>query len=241
MNKTKGHTKNYTHYDYKFEKTTVRYVITDEEKAVFMLLIPNGTEGIINDDYYTKKINDEGFPNHMDWFPGSLVHLHLSHHATPIYENGLKYSESTRKLRLNSQIAEEDEIREIITTLISDEGWGATHIFTHYKGENGFEVQSIFNNTSDKEVTLEMISSASLDGLCPFSQDDGLTSLVYHTFRGGWSTEGKHVCRTLPEMNMEKSWGGSYECEKIGAMGSKSVGRYYPYAALENIQVGELR
>lgn len=44
MNKTKGHTKNYTHYDYKFEKTTVRYVITDEEKAVFMLLIPNGTE-----------------------------------------------------------------------------------------------------------------------------------------------------------------------------------------------------
>ena len=41
-------------------------------------------------------------------------------------------------------------------------------------------------------------------------------------------------------MNMEKSWGGSYECEKIGAMGSKSVGGYYPYAALENIQVGEL-
>ena len=239
MNKAEGHTKNYTHYDYMFEKTTVRYVVTDEEKAVFMLLIPNGTEGIINDDYYTKKINDEGFPNHMDWFPGSLVHLHLSHHATPIYENGLKYSESTRKLRFNSQSAEEDEIREIITTtLISDEGWGATHILTHYKGENGFEVQSIFNNTSDKEVTLEMISSASLDGLCPFSQDDGSTSLVYHTFRGGWSTEGKHVCRTLPEMNMEKSWGGSFENEKISVMGSKSVGRYYPYAALENIQVG---
>lgn len=239
MNKTKGHTKNYTHYDYKFEKTTVRYVITDEEKAVFMLLIPNGTECIINDDYYTKKINGEGFPNHMDWFPGSLVHLHLSHHSTPVYENSLKLSESTKMLRFSSQEVKEDEICEIITTtLISDEGWEATQILTHYKGENGFEVQSIFNNTSDNDVTLEMISSASLDGLCPFSYDDGAASLVYHTFRGGWSTEGKHVCRTLPEMNMEKSWGGSYECEKIGAMGSKSVGRYYPYAALENIQVG---
>ena len=105
----------------------------------------------------------------MDWFPGSLVHLHLSHHSTPMYENSLKLSESTKMLRFSSQEVKEDEICEIITTtLISNEGWEATQILTHYKGENGFEVQSIFNNTSDNDVTLEMISSASLDGLCPF-------------------------------------------------------------------------
>lgn len=239
MNRTEGHIKRYTYYDYRFEKTTVRYVIMDETKAVFMLLIPNSTEGLINDDYETKIINDEGFPNYMDWFPGALVHLHLSHHATPVYENGLKYSESTRKLHFDSQSAEENEVCErVTTTLTSDEGWGVTHILVHYKGENGFEVQTVFHNTSDQEVTLEMISSASLDGLCPFSQDDGSTSLVYHTFRGGWSTEGKHVCRTLSEMNMEKSWGGSFENEKVSVMGSKSVGRYYPYAALEDTQAG---
>ena len=88
-----------------------------------MLLIPNGTENMVNDDYYTKKINYEGFPNHMDWFPGSIIHWHLSHHATPIYENGLKYSESTRKLHFGSQSTDEDEMSETITTtLISDEG-----------------------------------------------------------------------------------------------------------------------
>ncbi|MDD6565030.1 MAG: alpha-galactosidase [Clostridiales bacterium] len=204
-----------------------------------MLLIPNGMEDKINDDYYTKVINDEGFPNHLDWFPGMLVHLHLSHHAMPLYENGLKFSESAIMLCFASQDVVEDEEKEIITThLKADEGWGATHILTHYKGENGFEVQTVFNNTSDKEVTLEMINSASLDGLSPFSYDDGSTSLLYHTFKGGWSIEGKHVCRTLSEMNMEKSWGGSFDCEKIGVIGSKSVGRYYPYAALEDTSIG---
>lgn len=230
---------NYSCKDYIFDKTTVRYVIMHETESVFMLLIPNGTEDKINDDYFTKKIIDEGFPNHMDWFPGSLVHLHLSHHATPIYENGLKYSESTKKLRFSHQeLFVQGKKEEIKTYLVSDEGWGATHILTHYNDENGFEIQSVFNNTSEREVTLEMISSASLDGLSPFSRDDGSTSLLYHTFKGGWSLEGKHVCRTLPEMNMEKSWGGSFENEKIGVMGSKSVGRYYPYAALEDTSIG---
>lgn len=239
MKRTEGHKKNYTYIDYRFEKTTVRYVVTDMEKAVFMLLIPNGCESKINDDYYTKKLNDEGFPNHMDWYPGSLVHIHLSHHSTPMYDNSLKLSETTKMLRFSSQEISEDENGEHIRTyLISDEGWGATHILSHYEGENGFEVQTVFNNTSEREVTLEMISSASLDGLSPFSRDDGSTSLLYHTFRGGWSTEGKHLCRTLPEMNMEKSWGGSFENEKIGAMGSKSVGRYYPYAALSDTSIG---
>lgn len=72
MKRLEGHKKNYTYIDYRFEKTTVRYVITDEEKAAFMLLIPNGCESRINDDYYTKKLNDEGFPNHMDWYPARL-------------------------------------------------------------------------------------------------------------------------------------------------------------------------
>lgn len=239
MERTEGHKKNYTYIDYRFEKTTIRYIITDEEKAAFMLFIPNGYESGINDDYYTKKLNDEGFPNHMDWYSGSLVHLHLAHHSTPMYENGLKLSQTTKQLRFSSQEITEEENRELIKTyLTSDEGWNVCHILAHCKGENGFEVKSVFNNSSENEVILEMISSVSLDGLCPFSYGDGSESLKYHTFRGGWSTEGKHICRTLPEMNMEKSWGGSFECEKISAIGSKTVGRYYPYAALEDTKTG---
>ena len=50
--------KNYKYTDYIFEKTTVRYV--NIEGRVFMLLIPNGTEDKINDDYFEKKIDDDG-------------------------------------------------------------------------------------------------------------------------------------------------------------------------------------
>ena len=108
MKRVEGTKKNYKYIDYIFEKTTVRYVVTEENK-VFMLLIPNGTEDKINDDYYKKIIDDEGFPNHMDWYAGALVHIHLSHHATPIYENGLKYSQSTRMLRFESQVISEED------------------------------------------------------------------------------------------------------------------------------------
>lgn len=229
--------KNYTYTDYIFEETTVRYVNVDG--SVFMLLIPNDTVDRVNDDYFKKVINDGGFPNHMDWFPGSLVHLHLSHHALPIYENSLKYSESTRMLKFASQDMIQTELSETIRTeLTTDEGWSVTHILTHYNGENGFEIQTIFKNTTDKNLILEMISSAALDGLSPFSQDDGSSSLKYHTFRGGWAIEGKHICHTLAQMNMEKSWGGSFESEKICVMGTKSIGRYYPYAALEDTEIG---
>lgn len=225
----------YKNYDYIFEKTTVRYVVMKDTEAVFMLLIPNGTEGMINDTYASVKLNDNGFPNHRDWFPGSLVHAHLAHHCTPMYENSLKLSETTKKLKFLSQEVMENGDSEIIKTReIADEGYGAEHILTHYRGENGFEVKCIFENNTGREVMLEAVSSASLDGLCPFDNEDSSDNLVYHYFKGGWSTEGKHIERTLSEMNMEKSWGGSFECEKIGALGSKTVGRYCPYAALSD-------
>lgn len=232
-----GKEKNYQFTDYIFEKTTVRYVIV--EQKVFMLLLPNEIKHKNNDDYFTKKYNEDGFPNHLDWFPGSLVHLHLAHHALSSYENSLKYTETTKMLRFSSQELTEEETRETIqTNLVSEEGWKVSHILTHYKGENGFEIKSVFTNDSPEEVLLEKLTSASLDGLSPFSHDDGSESLLFHTFGGGWATEGKHMCRTLPEMNMEKSWGGSYECEKIGTIGSKTVGRFYPYAALEDTEAG---
>lgn len=231
--------KNYTLKDYKFEKTTVRYIIMNESRVVFMLIFPNEYADRIYDNFETVKRLDGGFLNNCDWYAGSLVHLHLSHHYTPMYENSYKMSESTKKLRYERQKMENGaNYTEIITYVTADEGYSVIHRLRHYNGENGFEVSCEFFNNTGKEVILEMITSASLDNLCMFGEDDGSKDFVYHTFRGGWSTEGKHIKRRLTEMNMEKSWGGSFECEKIGAIGSKTVGRYFPYAALEDRENG---
>lgn len=239
MNTNKGLNKNYKYTDYVFEKTTVRYVVMNDTEAVFILLFPNEYSNRIVDNYETVKLRENGFPNHCDWYAGSLVHLHLSHHYTPMCENSYKMSESTKKLKFESQrLIENENYREIETVVRADEGYGAIHRLRNYSGENGFEVSTEFFNDTGREVMLEMLTSASIDNICMFDADDGSKDFVYHTFKGGWSTEGKHIERTLTQMNMEKSWGGSFECEKIGTLGSKTVGRYCPYAALEDRENG---
>lgn len=230
MNTTKA-----TFYDYEFSKTIVRYVVMNDTKSVFMVLLPKGMEQLMNTTFEKVIIDDNGYPNHLDWFPGSLVHIHLAHHTTPMPDATFKLSESTKALKFERQETGESENSQWIKTYLSaDEGYGVCHTLTHYGDENGFEVECEFVNNTGKTVLLEMITSASLDNLCPFMTDDGSESLALHTFKGGWATEGKHIRKTLPELNMEKSWGGSFESEKIGTIGSKSVGRYHPYIALED-------
>lgn len=227
--------KNYSFTDYKFDKTTVRYIVINDTKATFMLIFPSDMKNKLVDRFETVKLQENGFPNNCDWFAGALVHLHLSHHYTPMYENSYKMSESTKKLKfVDQKVLNGEDYTEIITNMTADEGYGVCHRLKNYNGENGFEVTTEFINNTGNSVMLEMITSASLDNLCMFDKDDGSKDLVFHTFRGGWSTEGKHIETRLSKMNMEKSWGGSYECEKIGSIGSKTVGRYYPYAAIED-------
>lgn len=231
--------KNYTYFDYTFEETTVRYVLMDETKKMFMLMVPRGMEDKIIDNYETTKLREDGYPDHRDWFAGTLVHIHLSHHMTPMLDNSLKYSETVNLLKFDRQEVFETENSQTIKTYMkADEGYSVCHILTHYNGENGFEVNSEFYNNTGRTVTLETISSVSLDNLCPFFDDAHSENLVFHHFKGGWSIEGKHIADPIERLGMDKSWGGSYECEKIGSIGSKTVGRNYPYAALEDTKTG---
>ena len=237
MQRTEGQKKNYKYTDYIFEKTTVRYINIDER--VYMILIPNGTEDKINDDYSTKDTEYEGFPGFIGRSIAYLVQLHLSHHRTGLTGTSLEYGESTAKLKFSSQkVTEDGNSQTIETYLTAEEGYAVRHILTHYNNENGFEVKCVFENNSDRDFMLEMISSVSLDGLSPFMHDDGSKDLRYHLFKGGWAIEGKHVSYTLPEMSMEQGWGWSGECETIGSVGSRNVGRYFPYAALEDEKTG---
>ncbi len=239
MTRSENDFERYQFIDYIFEKTTVRYVVIKQSKSIFLLLIPNSLVEFASSSFETNKLYENGFPNVEDWYPGALVHIHLSHHYTPMYDNSLKFSESTKSLYFKEQkINETSNSINIETILSSDEGYEVSHILRAYHDENGFEVFSKFTNKSDKEVILEMITSASLDNLSPFFKGTKYENLTYHYFKGGWSTEGKHIEMPLTQLNMEKSWGGSFENEKIGSIGSKTVGRFYPYAALEDKNTG---
>ncbi len=88
--------KNYSFTDYKFDKATVRYIVMNDTKATFMLIFPSDIKNKLVDRFESVKLQEKGFPNNCDWFAVVLVHLHLSHHYTPMYENSYKMSESTK-------------------------------------------------------------------------------------------------------------------------------------------------
>ena len=229
-------TKKYEAKDYVFGNTIVRYVIMNDTKKVFLNLLPKGTEHLV-DDRYESYPEDSQFMDCVDFESGALAHLHLSHHVITPACGHMKYGDSFDTLLFKSQIVNKLEDRTVIETLLVDvEGYEVKHILTNYDGEEGFEVQTVFVNKCGKTVRLEMLTSASLDNLSPFAADDCSDRIKVHTFRSGWAIEGKHQVYTIPELNMEKAWGGVWSGYKIGTKGSRATQDYYPYMAVEDTE-----
>lgn len=226
--------KNYTVKEYEFKNTNVRYIIVNQSKKVFLQLIPKDCNAKINDAYKKLDFNSQ-FMDSYDYFEGALCHLHLSHHSNSPYSNSFKLSGSYDNMYFKDQNVVYKENKTVIETLVSsDEGYEVLHKLTNYNGEDGFVVECIFINNTGKDVELDMITSAAIDGLSPYNEFDSSENIYFHTFRSGWATEGKHIVSSIAELNLEKSWGGNFVSEKIGSCGSRPTEKYFPYAALED-------
>lgn len=231
--------KNYTFKDYTFGSTTVRYVIMNDTKIVFMLLVPSHRLGEIYDTYESINI-DTDFSFNKDWLAGTLCHLHLSHHYRSPMSGSMKFGQSFTEMYFKSQQEISGNGKTVIETVIeSAEGYSVTHRLTNYDGEEGFEVECTFNNNTGKSVRLEMMSSATLDNLSPLNHDNDHSEDIYlHTFKSSWAIEGTHTCQNLRELNLQKAWGGTYDGIKIGTQGSRSTANYFPYAVAEDRKAG---
>ena len=226
--------KNYKFNDYVFGETVVRYVIMNETKRVFMMLIPKDTLSDVCDDYNSYPIVSQFGDNH-DYCAGALCHLHLSHHYISPCNDSMHLGQSFDEMYFKSQKKIDFEDKTVIETeIVSDEGYRVIHKLTNYNGEGGFEVECVFVNDSARDFKLEMLTSASLDNLSLYQNDDSSRDVYYHTFKSGWALEGRHLRQSIVELNLNKAWGGSYECYKTGTKGSKPTANYFPYAALED-------
>ncbi len=226
--------KNYTVREYTFGNTCVRYVIMNDTQKVFMYLLPTGVDAEVDDTYWREE-RDSEFMDHYDWYPGTLCYVHLSHHGRIGYTNSYKLSEGYDALKFKSQEEIKESGRTVIkTVLYADEGYEVVHNLTNYDGEVGFEVECTFVNNSGRSLDIEMITSASLDGLSPYAKDDSSKDVYIHEFMSGWASEARHRCYSLPELNIEKAWGGNFTCHKIGTQGSRATAEYFPYAAVED-------
>lgn len=87
-------------------------------------------------------------------------------------------------------------------------------------------VSTTFENLSDSEAVLEMLSSFAIKGV----KADKI-----HRMQSFWSAEGRLRTETTVELGLEPSWNRcATRVEKFGNLGSMPVRKYFPFIALED-------
>ncbi|MEK7951435.1 alpha-galactosidase [Luteolibacter soli] len=166
-----------------------------------------------------------------DAYPGAFAQGHT-----------MRNSESLGRFALAGQrVVEDEEMTVIETKLASEDGLVATHRLSWKKGDGAFVVSSGFVNDSNRPVRLEMLASFSLAGISPFHEADAPGRLKVHRFRSAWSAEGRHECRSVEELHLERSWSGAAGfSERFGQLGTMPVRRWFPFVAVEDAVPGVL-
>jgi alpha-galactosidase len=164
-----------------------------------------------------------------DPYPGAFAQGHT-----------MRNSESLNRFTLaGQQVIEEDDTTIIETTLVSEDGLIASHRLSWKEGDEAFVVSSRFENGSSRPVALELLASFSLAGISPFHEADSPGRLKVHRFRSVWSAEGRHECRSIEELHLERSWcGASAFSERFGQLGTMPVRRWFPFVAIEDTEPG---
>ena len=228
-------TKRYTLGD-----TTVDYII-DAEKNTGMIIYPTEKADLIKKPWEEPEGKFDARARYTHGcIVGRLAYYHIAGQGVPAPGETMK--SFFLKLSFVSQKLTEEQGRKTIETLLDGiNGCQILHRLTYVEGLGGFEVETEFINNGDETVVLDMLSSFALDNLSPFQWDDAPDVYNFHQFYGGWSREGKHSCRSIEEMALEKSWPGwpfSNASERFGCIGSYSTTRYFPTAAVEDKKAG---
>src|SRR5258708_7081713 len=172
------------------------------------------------------------------WQVEPLVQLKLMGDSASGCSQGLtmRNSETLSSLRYAGQEIHKNlgDI-EIVTALRSDRGYGCTHHLSYQPGDDAFTIQTVFRNEGQQPLYLELLASFALSGLSPFAEDDAPNRLYLHRFRSSWSAEGRPVCQSMEELNLERSWSGhGVRAERFGQVGSMPVRGYFPFVAVED-------
>ncbi len=227
--------------DYRLGDTLVRYLI-HENQTVSLRLIPASLADKQTAPWDIDRGEFDPRANYThNWRMGSLAHFYVAEQdlATPAGMTLRAIGRMDDMKLIGQTVMTEANSTRIVTTLKSDAGYGIHHTLTYCEGLRGFMIDTAFENATDHPVTLKMLSSFALDGLSPFQLTDAPNTYRFHQFYGGWSLEGKHVCRTIEDMGLEKawiSWQVADNTERFGTRGSYPVDRYFPTAVFEDTE-----
>ncbi len=128
----------------------------------------------------------------------------------------------------------------IETTLLDPRhGLQFTHRLRHLNGSSGVEAEVTCINLGPTAVHLELLTSFVLSGISPFHYADCPNGLRLHRFRSWWSAEAKKCSESMEELHLGRSWSATgHFCEKFGQVGTMPVRKWFPFAAVEDIEAG---
>jgi alpha-galactosidase len=129
----------------------------------------------------------------------------------------------------------------VVTSLKHPSGLRCEHHLSWLGNVPVFSSRVNVRNAGKKSVTLEMLSSFSLGGMTPYSEDDAPNRLFVHRYRSSWSAEGRLDTQSIEQLQLERSWlGCGIACERFGQVGSMPVRGFFPFVALEDKEAGVL-
>lgn len=100
-------------------------------------------------------------------------------------------------------------------------------------------VQTLVRNASAAPLGIDLLTSASLDGITPFAADDAAGRLRLHRWRAAWSNEVMQVSEDFEALGLERSWiGHSAQVERFGQAGTMPVNGWHPCAVVEDTVAG---
>ena len=212
-----------TYHEYRLGDMLARYV-TDEQGHIGLMLLPASRAA----DRLDKK-----------WAVESLVQCHARGDQLPNgYGNGHTMATSTATARMKLA-GQEQQGDTIVTTLADDTGRKAHHRLTWHEGLQAVRVSTVFENATDAPLTLDLLSSANLGGITPFTAGDACGALTIHRVRSAWSAEGLLQSESVEKLHLERSWTGhALRVEKFGQIGSMPVRQWFPFLAAEDTAAG---
>ncbi len=120
--------------------------------------------------------------------PGPLAELHARGDRLPDgYGNGHTLA-GTSHLKFISQVLEGDTV---VTTVGDGCGRTVYHRLRYEEGLQALRVSTVFENTGDAPVVLNLLSSLNLGGITPFTEGDAAGALYLHRILSMWSAEGR--------------------------------------------------